>query len=77
MNYIDFYVEVIDNFWDTWFAVNIALNYLEKHPDTFINFYSNDKKLFKNLLWQNKYNIAYFYSINLPKYQILYMINKA
>ncbi len=69
MKHIDFYVEVIDNFWDTWFAVNIAINYLEKHPDTFINFYSNDKKLFDNLAWNNTKNIKYI-DLNEIKNQI-------
>jgi hypothetical protein len=58
---IDFYTEVIDNFWDFWFSYNIALRLIEKHPELKIRYFWNNKKLFLKLSWEkNIPNIKYY-----------------
>lgn len=57
---IDFYVEVIDNFWDIWFAINLA-NIMIKNDDLLeIRLFSNNKKLFDEMTKNTNCNIKYF-----------------
>lgn len=57
---IDFYVDVIDNFWDLWFAVNLAKIMLKADLNLSIRLFSNDEKLFENMLESKDLNIDYF-----------------
>lgn len=57
---IDFYVDVIDNFWDLWFAVNLAKIMLKADLNLSIRLFSNDEKLFENMLESKDLNIEYF-----------------
>lgn len=50
---IDFYVEVIDNFWDLWFAINLASIMLKNDNYLDIRIFSNDEALFKNMIKNN------------------------
>lgn len=57
---IDFYVQVIDNFWDIWFAINLA-NILIRNDDLLeIRLFSNNKKLFDEMTKNTNYNIKYY-----------------
>lgn len=57
---IDFYVEVIDNFWDLWFAINLAKIMLKSELNLSIRLFSNDKILFENMIKEKSINIDYF-----------------
>lgn len=50
---IDFYVDVVDNFWDLGFALNLAFIILKNDNSYEITLFSNDEKLFKNMLKKN------------------------
>lgn len=52
---IDFCVDLIDNFYDIWFAYNIAKILVEKDENIFIRFFSNNENLFNNI---SKINIV-------------------
>lgn len=61
MQKIDFYVELIDNFWDLGFAYNVAIRLLEDKKDLNIRFFSNNKDLYLKLWWWwETPNIEYF-----------------
>ena len=61
MQNIDIYVDVIDNFWDMWFAFDIAKNLIKNDENRFIRFFWNDKELFLKLSWNKDIlNIKYF-----------------
>lgn len=61
MQNIDFYVELIDNFWDLGFAYNVAIRFLEDKKDLNIRFFSNNKDLYLKLWWWwETPNIEYF-----------------
>ncbi|MDD3144831.1 MAG: elongation factor P maturation arginine rhamnosyltransferase EarP [Candidatus Gracilibacteria bacterium] len=50
---IDFYVDVVDNFGDLGFALNLAFIMLKNDNSYEITLFSNDEKLFKNMLKKN------------------------
>lgn len=62
MRKIDFYVDIIDNFWDIWFAINLALILYKWEKNIDIRFFSNDELLFKSMIkdndviWKINYN---------------------
>lgn len=58
---IDFYVSVIDNYGDMWFALNLA-DTLFYHDDSHeVRFFSDDKKLFEKMSkWLNTKYIEFF-----------------
>lgn len=58
---IDFYVSVIDNYGDMWFALNLA-DTLFYHDDSLeVRFFSDDKKLFEKMSkWLNTKYIEFF-----------------
>ncbi len=56
---IDFYVPIIDNYWDIWFALNLALLMISKNPKLIIRFFSDDEKLFNKMVGNNKTNIQF------------------
>lgn len=61
MQKIDFYVELIDNFWDLGFAYNVAIRFLEDKKGLEIRFFSNNKDLYLKLWWGKETpNIEYF-----------------
>jgi len=73
---IDFYVDLIDNFWDIWFAYNIAKILVEKDENIFIRFFSNNENLFNNIS-KNKYSdkIKYYnenQKLNLTSNKIIF-----
>jgi len=47
---IDFYIDVIDNFWDLWFAINLASIMLKDNINYELRIFSNDENLFKNMI---------------------------
>lgn len=59
---IDFYVDVIDNFWDLGFAINLIFIMLKNDSKLEIRLFSNDEKLYKNMVQNNIFikNIVYF-----------------
>lgn len=59
---IDFYVDVIDNFWDLGFAINLIFIMLKNDSKLEIRLFSNDEKLYKNMVKNNIFikNIVYF-----------------
>ncbi len=58
---IDFYVDVIDNFWDMGFAYHIAQRLVERKPEVKIRFFSHDKNLFDQISQNDvSTNITYF-----------------
>ncbi len=50
---IDFYVPIIDNYWDIWFALNLALIMVLKNPKLKVRFFSDDEKLFDKMMGYN------------------------
>lgn len=56
---IDFYVDVIDNYWDIWFALTFARILIDTKNVT-IRFFSNDENLFRNMLWYDNDKILYY-----------------
>lgn len=67
---IDFYVDVIDNFWDVWFAYNIAKILVEKDENIYIRFFSNDENLF-NKISKNIYSDKIKYYDESDKYNLI------
>ncbi len=64
---IDFYVPIIDNYWDIWFAINLALIMTSGNQELKIRFFSDDEKLFDKMIWGNKQIIKLkivFYNLN-------------
>lgn len=67
---IDFYVELIDNFWDLGFAYNIFLNLIKVYPDLEVRFFSNSHDLFMKLsYWKKSKQIKYFDLKDITKYE--------
>jgi len=54
MRKIDFYVDIIDNFWDLWFAINLASILYKWEKNINIRFFSNNELLFKNMIKEKK-----------------------
>lgn len=61
---VDFYVPIIDNYWDIWFALNLALIMTSKDQNLKVRFFSDDENLFKKMIWNEKENIQF---INLKE----------
>lgn len=62
---IDFYVPIIDNYWDIWFALNLALIMVWKNQNLKIRFFCDDKNLFEKMIWNDflinlKWQISYY-----------------
>ncbi len=58
---IDFYVDVIDNYWDLWFAINLLFIMLKNDLELEVRLFSNDEKLFKNMTQNNDNTKRVFY----------------
>ena len=50
---IDFYVPIIDNYWDVWFALNLALIMKSKNPKLKVRFFSDNEELFDKMIGDN------------------------
>jgi len=68
---IDFYVDVVDNFWDLGFAINLIFIMLKNDSKLEIRLFSNDEKLYKNMVQNNIFykNIVYFDLKEIHKFE--------
>lgn len=58
---IDFLTTIIDNYWDAWFAFNLALSLSEQKPKIEIRFFCDNHELYLKLKWGiDTKNIEYF-----------------
>lgn len=62
---IDFYVPIIDNYWDIWFALNLALIMVWKNPKLKVRFFNDNQELFDKMIGNNKNNIQFLNLSNL------------
>lgn len=65
---IDFYVTVIDNYWDYWFAFNLAISILNKNKSLKIRFFWDNENLFYDLKWKYDYPNIVYINLNKVKY---------
>jgi len=57
IQYIDFYVPILDNYWDIWFALNLALVMVLKNPKLKVRFFSDNEELFNKMIGNRIQNI--------------------
>lgn len=69
MHQITFLTTIIDNYWDAWFALNLAISLLYYDKNLHINFFCDDKDLFLKLKWNLELpNLTYYDLKDFEKY---------
>ncbi|MFA5916881.1 MAG: elongation factor P maturation arginine rhamnosyltransferase EarP [Candidatus Gracilibacteria bacterium] len=68
IQYIDFYVTIIDNYGDIGFALNLALKMVSKNHNLNVRFFNDNEELFNKMIGDNKNNIKFYNLSDLNDY---------